>query len=133
MERTIEMMETTIPQGRTLRILDGKNFELKVVAGCLWVTQDQDREDKVIDAGETFRVTRDGLTLAHACKEVRLQIACSAQAGMPTLTLSGGYREFGAGVWRGVVAEWLGNVRGWIAAGQIGREASTARASRAFL
>jgi hypothetical protein len=133
MERAIEMMETTIPQGRTLHIQDGKSFELKVVAGCLWVTQEHDREDKVLEAGETFRVTRNGLTLAHACKDVRLEIASSAQAGMPTLTLGGGYRDFGAGVWRGVVAEWLGNVRGWIAAGQIGREASTARASRAFL
>jgi hypothetical protein len=133
MERTIEMMETTIPQGRTVHIQDGKSFELKVVAGCLWITQENDTEDKVLEAGETFRVTRNGLTLAHACKEVRLQIACAAEAGMPTLTFGGGYREFGAGVWRGVVAEWLGNVRGWIAAGQIGREGSTARASRASL
>jgi hypothetical protein len=129
MERTIEMMETAIPKGRTLHIQDGQSFELKVVAGCLWVTQEQDREDKVINTGETFRVTRNGLTLAHACKEVRLQIACSAQAGMPTLILGGGYRDFGAGVWRGVVAEWLGNVRAWIGAGQIGREVATARAS----
>jgi Protein of unknown function (DUF2917) len=132
MERN-NMMETTIPQGRTLHIQDGKSFELKVVAGCLWITQENDTEDKVLEAGETFRVTRNGLTLAHACKEVRLQIASSAQAGMPILTLGGGYRDFGAGVWRGMVAEWLSNVRAWIAAGRIGREASTARASRAFL
>lgn len=133
MERKNDMLETTIPQGRTLHIQDGKSFELKVVAGCLWVTQEHDREDKVLEAGETFRVTRNGLTLAHACKDVRLEIAASAQAGMPTLTLGGGYRDFGAGVWRGVVAEWLGNARAWIAAGQIGRAASTTRASRAFL
>lgn len=133
MERAIEMMETKIPQGRTLRIQDCRSFELKVVAGCLWVTQEHDREDKVLGAGETFRVTRNGLILAHAFEDVRLEIAASAQAGMPTLTLGGGYRDFGAGVWRGVVAEWLGNVRGWIAAGQIGREGPTVRARTAYL
>jgi len=82
-ERTIDRMETTLPQGRALRIQDGQHVELKVVAGCLGVTQDQDREDKLIDAGETFRVTRNGLTLAYACKDVRRQIASFAQAGMP--------------------------------------------------
>jgi hypothetical protein len=133
MQRAIEMMETKIPQGRTLHIQDCRSFELKVVAGCLWVTQEHDREDRVLGAGETFRVTRNGLTLAHAFEDVRLEIAASAQAGMPTLTLGGGYRDFGAGVWRGVVAEWLGSARAWIAAGQIGRATSTTRASRAFL
>ena len=129
MERTFNMMETTIPHGRTLRIQDGKNFELKVVAGCLWVTQEHDTEDEVLGVGERFHVTRDGVTLAHAFKEVRIQIACSAEAGMPTVTLGGGYLEFGSGVWRGMVAEWLGNVRAWITAGQIGREVATTRAS----
>jgi hypothetical protein len=128
MESTIHMMETTIPQGRTLHVRDGKHFELKVVAGCLWVTEEHDANDTVLDAGETFRVTRDGLTLAHACKDVRLQIACPAHAGMPTLTLGGSYRDFGAGVWRGVVAKWLGNVRAWFAAGQIGHGAPAGRA-----
>jgi len=112
MEHNIEM---TIPKGRTLRIQDGKNFELSVVAGCLWVTQEHDTEDQVLDACATFRVTRDGLTLAHACKEARVRIACSAEDGMPTLTLGGGYREFGAGVCRGVLKEWAGKIRALVA------------------
>jgi hypothetical protein len=128
MESTIHTIETTIPQGGTLHIRDGNQLELKIVAGCLWVTEEHDPNDTVLGAGETFRVARNGLTLAHACRDVRLQIACPAQAGMPTLTLGGGYRDFGAHVWRGVVAEWLGNVRAWFAAGQIGRGAPAGRA-----
>jgi hypothetical protein len=122
MERTIEMMETTIPQGRTVHIQDGKSFELKVVAGCLWITQENDTEDKVLEAGETFRVTRNGLTLAHACKDVRLQIACSAQAGMPTLTLGGGYRDFGANVVAAIFAAWMRGMRDRFAAAAAQRE-----------
>ncbi len=113
-----EVMETTIPKGRTLRIQDGKGFDLKVVAGCLWVTYEHDTDDMVLDPSDTFRVSRDGVTLVHALKEVQLRIAYPAEAGMPSLTLGGGYREFGASVWRGVLAEWLGKVRGSIAAGQ---------------
>ena len=117
METMLDVIETTIPRGRTLRIHDGKGFDLAVVAGCLWVTQEGDTADTVLDAGETFRVRRDGVTFAHAFKEVRLRIACPVEAGAPSLTLGGGYREVGASVVRTTFAEWLQEIRGWIAAG----------------
>jgi hypothetical protein len=111
MDRNTNKLETTIPQGRTLRIQDGKGVELEVVAGCLWITQDEDTDDKVVEAGESFHVSRNGLTLAHAAKEVRVRIASEAQAGMPVLTLGGGYREYGASVVRSVFAEWTRGMR----------------------
>ncbi|HLB13959.1 MAG TPA: DUF2917 domain-containing protein [Burkholderiales bacterium] len=117
MESMLDVMETTIPRGRTLRIRDGKGFSLKVVAGCLWVTQDGDTEDAVLDAGETFRVSGDGVTLVHAFKEVRLRIGYPTEAGAPSVTLGGGYREVGASVVRTMLAERLQEIRGWIAAG----------------
>ncbi len=121
MESMLDVMETTIPRGRTLRIQDGKGFSLKVVAGCLWVTQDGDTEDAVLNASDTFRVSRDGVTLVHAFKEVRLRIGYAAEAGAPSITLGGGYREVGASVVRTMLAEWLHEIRGWIAAGARGR------------
>ena len=117
MESMLDVMETTIPRGRTLRIQDGKGFDLEAVAGCLWVTQEGDTADAVLDAGETFRVSRDGSTLVHAFKEVRLRIGYSAEAGAPSVTLRGGYREVGASVVRTMFAGWLQEIRGWIAAG----------------
>jgi hypothetical protein len=117
MERTTGMMETAIPKGRTLRIQDGKDLELKVVTGSLWVTYQDEPKDIVVDACDRFRVTRNGLTLAHAFKDVRLAIAYPAEAGAPSLTLGGGYREVGASVVSTISAEWMREIRGWFVAG----------------
>ena len=128
MERMMQTMEMTVPQGRTLRIQDGKGLDLHVVAGRLWVAQADDTEDKVLEATESFRVSRDGVTFAHAFKEVRLRITSPAEAGAPTLTLGGGYRQVGASVVRTVFAEWFQGMRGRIAAGTSGRAAQPGRA-----
>ena len=116
-----DAMETTIPKGRTLRIQDGEGLELNVVAGCLWVTYEHDTVDTVLDPSDTLRVSRNGLTLVHALKEVQLRIAYPVEAGAPSLTLGGGYREVGRSVARAMFAEWLRGMRGRIAAGARGR------------
>jgi len=117
MERTTDVMETTILKGRTLRIRDGKDLELNVVAGSLWVTYENDPKDTVLDACDTLRVKRNGMTLAHAFKEVRLRVAYPVEAGAPSLTLGGGYQEFGFTVASAMFAGWMREIRGWIAAG----------------
>ena len=126
MNSKVETMDTTLPKGRTLRIQDGKGVDLTVVAGCLWVAYEHDTDDRVLDGSEMFHVSRDGLTLVHALKEVRLRIAYPAEAGAPSLTLGGGYRELGGGVARAMFAEWLRAIRGRIAlaCARCGRAAS---------
>jgi Protein of unknown function (DUF2917) len=111
METKFDVMETTIPKGRTLQIQDGKNFEVRVVAGQLWITQERDTADYVLDPCETFRVSRNGRTLLHALKGAQLQIAYPTEAGMPSLTLAGGYREVAWSVARAMLAEWLRDIR----------------------
>lgn len=127
MEHTIEMIETTIPKGRTLRIQDGKGLALKVVAGRLWVTQAGDVKDVVLGATDTHCVSRDGATLVHAFEAARLEIAYPAHAGVPGITVGGGYREVGSSVFAGMVGEWLRSARRWFDA------AARARAMRGDL
>ena len=127
MERMMQTVEMTVPQGRTLRVQDGKGLDLHVVAGRLWITQAEDTEDKVLEATESFRVGRDGVTFAHAFKEVRLRITSPAEAGAPTLTL-GGYRQVGESVVRMMFAEWFQGIGARIAAGTSGRSAQPGRA-----
>lgn len=127
MERIINVIETTIPKGRTLRIQDGKGLELNVVTGSLWVTQAGDPNDDVVKATGTYRVNRDGLTLVHAFEEVRLQIANAASAGAPSVTLGGGYREVGAGVFAAMIGDWMRTGQRWFDA------ALSARAMRGDL
>ena len=129
MTNKVEMMETTIPKGRTLRIQDGKGLDLTVVAGKLWVTYEHDIKDFVLLPGEAFHVSRNGLALIHAFKEVQLRIAYPAVAGAPSLTLSGGYREVGGSVMRSMVAEWLRGIRGRFAPDGIGH--ANAKATQA--
>jgi hypothetical protein len=121
MEGMRDVMETKIPRGRTLRILDGQGFDLEVVTGCLWITPDGDTADTVLDACDTSRVSCDGVTLVHAFKEVQLRIVYPAAAGAPSVTLGGGYREVGASVVRTMLAEWRERIRGWTTTGTRGR------------
>jgi hypothetical protein len=111
MNSKTEMMQAAIAKGHTVRIQDGKGLEVTVVTGSLWVTYENDAKDFVVSPSETFRVNRDGLTLVHAFREAQLRIAYPAEAGAPSLTFAGGYREFGSSVVRSMVAEWLRGIR----------------------
>lgn len=111
MNSKTEMMQTAIAKGRTVHIQDGKGLELTVVTGTVWVTYENDTEDFVVSPSDTFRVNRNGRTLVHAFRDVQLRIAYPAEAGVPSLTFGGGYREFGASVMRSMVVEWLRDIR----------------------
>ena len=115
MERMIDVIETTIPKGRTLRIQGGKQLELRVVTGSLWVTQQGDPEDIVLGTADSHRIDRDGVTLVHAFDSVRLQIA-HASGGVPSVTVGGGYRAVGSSVLAAMVAAWARALRNRIAA-----------------
>jgi hypothetical protein len=116
MSTKVDMMETTIRKGRTLHIQNGKDLDLTVVTGSLWVTYEHDTEDTVFEATDTFRVAKNGLTLAHALKDVQLRIAYPVEAGAPSLTLGGGYRDVGASVVQAMFAESMRKIRERIAA-----------------
>lgn len=49
-----------------LPIEDGAGLELKCLRGILWITQDGDREDRIIDSGKSFVLSRSGLSLVNA-------------------------------------------------------------------
>lgn len=52
--------------GEVLRLRDAAGRHLTVVRGNLWITQLGERGDPVVAAGETFRFTRAGVSLAQA-------------------------------------------------------------------
>jgi Protein of unknown function (DUF2917) len=111
MASTTETMEATIPQGRTLRIQNGKGVELRPAQGCIWVTHEGETDDVVVEAGGTLRVTRDGLTLVHAFEKTRLGIAYPSDAGAPSMTFGGGYREVGTRIVAAMLADWMRGIR----------------------
>jgi hypothetical protein len=111
MDRTIETMELTLPRRQTLRIQDGKGVELQAVAGCLWVTYENDVADGVVEAGDTLRIARNGRTLVHGFEASQVRITFPAIAGAPSMTLGGGHRELGARIVAAMLADWMRGMR----------------------
>jgi Protein of unknown function (DUF2917) len=52
--------------GDLLELADARGTTLRVTRGTLWVTQQRDRRDVVLGAGDTWTVERYGLTVAEA-------------------------------------------------------------------
>jgi hypothetical protein len=57
-----------LAQGSFLRIDDGREMRVHARDGCLWITQERDRRDVTLKAGESFRIERRGRTLIHAVR-----------------------------------------------------------------
>lgn len=111
MDRTIETMELTLPPCQTLRIQDGDCIELQALAGCLWVTYENDGADRVVEAGDTLRIARTGRTLVHGFEASQVRITFPANAGAPSMTFGGGYREVGTRIVAAMLADWLRGMR----------------------
>jgi len=66
---------TDLPRGGTLRIVDGQPHVIDVFQGQVWITQDGDPRDIILEAGESFRVEGNGLTLVQAFKDARVLVS----------------------------------------------------------
>ena len=49
--------------GDLVKLADARGTTLRVARGTLWVTQEHDRSDVVLNTGDVWTVERDGLTL----------------------------------------------------------------------
>lgn len=61
-------METiNLARGYLVRIEDARDMRLRVEKGAVWITQERDTRDVMLESGQTFRIERDGMTLMSAC------------------------------------------------------------------
>lgn len=65
-----EMSRIEIAGGELARIRNRRGTLLCVQHGVVWITQSGSPDDVVLDAGASFRIDRDGLTLISACGPV---------------------------------------------------------------
>ena len=84
MEEQYGAIEVTIPSRGFLRLRDSKGCAVHVKAGQVWVTEEGNLRDTLLDAGMPFRIGHEGLTLLQAYGEVRVAIypARTAAHGM---------------------------------------------------
>lgn len=71
-----DLMHSTevLPRGAMRPIADGRGLVLLCLDGHLWLTQEGDTRDIVLDPGQTARIERDGLTIVQALSHARLQL-----------------------------------------------------------
>ena len=59
--------EIGLARGNVLRVENARNMRVRVARGMLWITQEDDPSDVVLERGESFLLDRDGVALLHAC------------------------------------------------------------------
>ena len=59
--------EVGLARGSLLRVENAYDMQVQVEQGALWITQEGDGSDVVLERGESFRLDRNGLALLRAC------------------------------------------------------------------
>ncbi len=63
--------------GQTLRVMDGAGTTVMCKEGTVWVTEENQQRDVVLEAGACVRLKRAGLTLIQALSPATLTIAAA--------------------------------------------------------
>ena len=64
-----------LADGQTLRVLDGAGSTVVCKEGTVWVTEENQPRDVVLEAGACVRLKRAGLTIIQALSPATLSIA----------------------------------------------------------
>jgi hypothetical protein len=64
-----------LPRGSVLRVEDGQKTLVRARSGCIWITQEGEQRDIVLEAGEAFRISRGGRTLVYALRDATIALA----------------------------------------------------------
>lgn len=65
-----------LAKGDLFRIHDGRGRRVECLSGCLWLTEQADPRDTVLEAGEGFTIDRDGDTYLSALSDSRFVVLC---------------------------------------------------------
>lgn len=64
---------TTMLRGEMLRLADADGRLIRVQAGRLWITQEGEGADHIVEAGQTFTIGKPGVTLVAALRPSAFQ------------------------------------------------------------
>lgn len=66
---------THLPRGQLLRLDDSRGSRVLCLSGTLWLTQEGEQRDIVLEAGDEARIEHDGLSLISALSDARFVLA----------------------------------------------------------
>jgi hypothetical protein len=140
----MEKLAMRLEPGEALRIVNGSGLRLAVHAGSVWVTQEADRRDVVLEKGRWKRLDRDGVSIASASQtatvtvsapleiEPRWEIELVGPDGA-VFRLQRARRSLARRIARGVLAWWITLHRYGAAAGRRFVQARRERAQAEML
>jgi len=56
-----------LARGDLVRIENACDMQVRVEKGAVWITQECDTRDVMLESGDSFRLDRDGTALIEAC------------------------------------------------------------------
>ena len=62
-----------------VEVLDGRGSLVHCLFGSVWLTQDGDPRDIVLEAGQSFTLDRDGVALVYATSDAGLALSSSSK------------------------------------------------------
>ena len=74
MNLDLNPLSLPLAKGRLLRIEPGRGQRVECLSGCLWITQDHDTRDIVLNPGEGFTLDRPVAALLSALTDSRLMV-----------------------------------------------------------
>jgi len=80
--RTIEPISLTARSVH--RIEAGKGHRVTCVSGPVWITQERDRRDTILAAGQSFVLDRPGVAVVFAFKNATITVASPWEAPLTT-------------------------------------------------
>jgi hypothetical protein len=78
MHTDLKLAAISLPRGQLQRMQDARGQVVVCLQGSLWLTQEGDTRDVVLEAGDEARIDRDGLTLLHALRDARYLLSDAA-------------------------------------------------------
>jgi len=67
-----------LARGALVRIRDARGLLIAVREGRIWLTQEHDPNDVVVDPHDSFRLDRDGLAILSTCRESLIRLSAPA-------------------------------------------------------
>jgi hypothetical protein len=84
MDTSLSMAFEQLADGSLLTLREAQGRGVAVFSGCLWITQEGDRRDLFVAAGDSLRFDRAGLVVMQALADTRLLLLEPIEASAPT-------------------------------------------------
>ena len=91
----------SLAEGASFRIVNGAGICLAVHSGIVWLTQERDARDWMLEEGRRHRLDRDGTAIVSALRAARLTLSAPRRADVAAL--------LGA-AWRRLIATYRARV-----------------------